>query len=172
MAKYLRYERDGAVRYGRLDGSTITPLDGAFPDFSPSDEPEVALGEVKLLAPTQPTRIVSAGPGFKCSFPDGAFPDMPMFWHKPLAALNHPEGIIELPSEDYPGVNHEAELGIVIGTTAKCISPEQARDHIFGYTCYNDVTRGDFYEEGAFGRSPISSMARPTKASHRSGRGS
>ena len=154
MAKYLRFEVDGQSRYGRLDGTTITPLDGAFPDLSPSDDPKLELGAVKLLAPVEPTRIVSAGPGFKVTFPDGNFPDMPMFWHKPLVALNHPEGVIELPSLEYPGVNHEAELGIVIGKKAKCVSPEQACDYIFGYTCYNDVTRGDFYEEGAFGRSP------------------
>src|SRR5262245_20996857 len=135
MGKYLRYELDGKARYGRLDGTTITPLDGPFPDFRPSDDPTVELGAVRLLAPTQPTRIVSCGPGFKCSFPDGAYPDMPAFWHKPLVALNHHEGIIELPSNDYPGVNHEAELGIVIGKTAKCVTPEQAGAHIFGYTC-------------------------------------
>jgi 2-keto-4-pentenoate hydratase/2-oxohepta-3-ene-1,7-dioic acid hydratase in catechol pathway len=154
MAKYLRYELDGAVRYGRLDGTTITPLAGTFPDFRTSRDPAVELDAVRLLAPTEPTRIVSAGPGFKCSFDDPAQrPDMPMFWHKPLAALNHPEGIIELPTAEYPGINHEAELGIVIGKTAKCLTPEQAPGHIFGYTCYNDVTRGDFYEEGAFGAS-------------------
>jgi 2-keto-4-pentenoate hydratase/2-oxohepta-3-ene-1,7-dioic acid hydratase in catechol pathway len=154
VARYLRYEKDGVARYGRLDGTSISPLDGIFPDFTPSDDAEVELEQVQLLAPTQPTRIVSVGPGFKCSFPDGAFPDMPAFWHKPLAALNHHEGIVELPSDEYPGVNHEAELAIVIGRTAKCVSPEQAGDHIFGYTCYNDVTRGDFYKEGAFGASP------------------
>lgn len=154
MAKYLRYELDGTVRYGRLDGTTITPLDGAFPDFTPSSGPKPELDQVRLLSPTQPTRIVSCGPGFKCSFPDGAYPDMPMFWHKPLVALNHPEGVIELPSNEYPGTNHEAEMGIVIGKKAKCVSPEQAGDYIFGYTCYNDVTRGDFYEPGAFGASP------------------
>lgn len=155
MAKYLRYELGGTVRYGRLDGTAITPLDGDFPTFVPSNDPTIELDRVKLLAPTQPTRIVSSGPGFKCSFPDPShYPDMPMFWHKPLAALNHPEGIIELPTCEYPGVNHEAELGIVIGKKAKCVSPEEAPDHIFGYTCYNDVTRGDFYEAGAFGASP------------------
>lgn len=154
MAKYLRYETSHGPRYGRLDGTTITPLDGAFPDFRESGDPKLELGEVKLLSPTQPTRVVSCGPGFKCSFPDGAYPDMPQFWHKPLVALNHPEGIIELPSSEYPGVNHEAELGVVIGRTAKCVSPEEAGEYIFGYTCYNDVTRGDFYEDGAFARSP------------------
>ncbi|MFA7603845.1 MAG: fumarylacetoacetate hydrolase family protein [Novosphingobium sp.] len=155
MATYLRYELDGAVRYGRLDGTAITPLAGPFPDFAPSGDPAVELDAVRLLAPTEPKRIVSAGPGFKCSFSDPAhYPDMPMFWHKPLAALNHPEGIIELPDAEYPGINHEAELAIVIGRRARCVSPEEAADHIFGYTCYNDVTRGDFYKEGAFAASP------------------
>ena len=155
MARYVRYEKDGAIRYGELNGSTIQPLEGEFAAFRPATLPTVQLDEVKLLAPTQPTRIVSAGPGFKVSFPDGVFPEMPMFWHKPLAALNHPEGIIELPTDEYPGINHEAELGIVIGKKTKCVSPEEAVDHIFGYTCYNDVTRGDFYEAGAFGASPF-----------------
>ena len=154
MAKYLRYEAADGPRYGRLDGTAITPLEGEFPNFRETGEPAVELADVTLLAPTQPSRIVSCGPGFKCSFPDGVYPDMPSFWHKPLVALNHPEGVIELPSKDYPGVNHEAELGIVIGHKAKCVSVEEAGAHIFGYTCYNDVTRGDFYEEGAFARSP------------------
>jgi 2-keto-4-pentenoate hydratase/2-oxohepta-3-ene-1,7-dioic acid hydratase in catechol pathway len=155
MTTYLRYEQDGAIRYGELDGTTITPLDGDFPEFRPSCDPKVQLSDVRLLSPTQPTRIVSAGPGFKVSFPDpSTYPKMPMFWHKPLLALNHPEGVIELPSDEYPGVNHEAELGIVIGRRAKCVSVEEAGDYIFGYTCYNDVTRGDFYEPGAFAASP------------------
>ena len=155
MAKYIRYNKDGAVRYGRLEGTTITPLDGDFPGFRPSNDTKLALDQVQLLSPTQPTRIVSAGPGFKCFFPDPShYPASPMFWHKPLAALNHPEGIIELPDHEYPGINHEAELGIVIGKQAKCVTPEQALDCIFGYTCYNDVTRGDFYQEGAFPASP------------------
>ena len=155
MAKYLRYETASGPRYGLLDGDEIVPLKGEFPDLAPMGEPSLPLASVKLLAPTQPSRIVSCGPGFKCSFPDPAhYPAMPAFWHKPLVALNHPEGIIELPDNDYPGINHEAELGIVIGKKAKCVTPEQAGDHIFGYTCYNDVTRGDFYKEGAFGASP------------------
>lgn len=155
MAKYVRYKASDRVRYGTLDGTRITPLDGNFPDFQPSNDDAISLDQVTLLSPTQPTRIVSAGPGFKCFFEDPAqYPDMPMFWHKPLAALNHPDGIIELPCTEYPGINHEAELGIVIGKTAKCVTPEQARDCIFGYTCYNDVTRGDFYDPAAFPASP------------------
>jgi 2-keto-4-pentenoate hydratase/2-oxohepta-3-ene-1,7-dioic acid hydratase in catechol pathway len=155
MAKYLRYESGSTARYGSLQGSMITPLSGEFPSFRPSGDPTIELGSVKLLAPTQPTRIVAAGPGFKCFFSDPSQrPAMPMFWHKPLAALNHPEGIIELPTREYPGINHEAELAIVIGRKAKCVKANEAADYIFGYTCFNDVTRGDFYKEGAFPASP------------------
>jgi 2-keto-4-pentenoate hydratase/2-oxohepta-3-ene-1,7-dioic acid hydratase in catechol pathway len=155
MAKYLRYESDGAIRYGALSGTTITPLAGDFPVFHPSGDPTVELDRVRLLAPSQPTRIVASGPGFKSLFADPSqWPAMPMFWHKPLAALNHPEGIIELPSRDYPGINHEVELAIVIGRKAKCVKAADAASHIFGFTCFNDVTRGDFYQAGAFPASP------------------
>ncbi len=157
MAKYLRYEHGGTVRYGRLEKGLVVPQHGPFPDLVDATEPAVPLSRVKLLAPAEPTRIVSAGPGFKACWPDPPnYPEMPMFWHKPLAALNHPEGVIELPCgpNDYPGVVHEVELGVVIGRRAKCISPQEAPDYIFGYTCYNDVTRGDFDTPGAFPASP------------------
>ena len=62
-------------------------------------------------------------------------------------------------------VNHECELGIVIGKKAKCVTPEEAADYIFGYTCYNDLTRGDLYEVARSPPRPTSSTARPTMAS-------
>jgi 2-keto-4-pentenoate hydratase/2-oxohepta-3-ene-1,7-dioic acid hydratase in catechol pathway len=155
MKKYLRYQDGNGARYGMLEGSLIKPLTGEFPEFQTSSEPALQLGSVKLLAPSQPTRIVAAGPGFKVFFPDASQrPAMPMFWHKPLAALNHPEGVIELPTNEYPGINHEAELAIVIGRKAKRVKAGEASEYIFGYTCFNDVTRGDFYKEGAFPASP------------------
>ena len=41
-------------------------------------------------------------------------------------------------------VDFEAELGIVIGKTARHLSVDQASDVILGYTCANDVTARDF----------------------------
>jgi 2-keto-4-pentenoate hydratase/2-oxohepta-3-ene-1,7-dioic acid hydratase in catechol pathway len=40
-------------------------------------------------------------------------------------------------------VDYEAELGIVIRQRARRIGPDQARAHILGYTCANDVTARD-----------------------------
>jgi 2-keto-4-pentenoate hydratase/2-oxohepta-3-ene-1,7-dioic acid hydratase in catechol pathway len=40
-------------------------------------------------------------------------------------------------------VDLEAELGIVIGRTARHVAPEQALEHVLGYTCINDVSARD-----------------------------
>ncbi|MGW1770248.1 fumarylacetoacetate hydrolase family protein [Streptomyces sp. NPDC002104] len=36
--------------------------------------------------------------------------------------------------------DQEGELGVVIGRTAAHVSPEEALDHVFGYTCLLDIT--------------------------------
>ena len=37
-------------------------------------------------------------------------------------------------------VDHEAEVGVVIGRRATAVAPEAAADYILGVTCVNDVT--------------------------------
>jgi 2-keto-4-pentenoate hydratase/2-oxohepta-3-ene-1,7-dioic acid hydratase in catechol pathway len=37
-------------------------------------------------------------------------------------------------------IDYEIELAIVIGSRCKCVSPEQAKSHIFGYTIANDIS--------------------------------
>ncbi|GIG39248.1 fumarylacetoacetate hydrolase family protein [Cellulomonas phragmiteti] len=46
---------------------------------------------------------------------------------------------IRLPYRDVR-TDHEGELGVVIGRTARCVPPEHALDHVFGYTPVLDVT--------------------------------
>lgn len=40
-------------------------------------------------------------------------------------------------------VDYEAELGVIIGTAAKDLSPENALDAVWGYTAVNDITARD-----------------------------
>lgn len=152
--KLLRYATREGGRYGQLEGSYVLPLMGVFPELRRSNLPALRLSEVALLAPCEPTRIVACGPGFKSPYRDRPAPDRPMLWHKPLGALNRHEGYLCLPNDAGPPINYEAELAIVIGRTARRISVTQANDYIFGYTCCNDVTRGDFATPGAFVASP------------------
>jgi 2-keto-4-pentenoate hydratase/2-oxohepta-3-ene-1,7-dioic acid hydratase in catechol pathway len=37
-------------------------------------------------------------------------------------------------------VDYEAELGVVIGRTARAVSVQEALDYVLGYTCLNDVS--------------------------------
>ncbi|HWU01448.1 MAG TPA: fumarylacetoacetate hydrolase family protein [Novosphingobium sp.] len=65
------------------------------------------------------------------------------FFLKPSSALCGPGDAIVLP--DVPGreVHHEAELGIVIGKTARGVAREDWQDYVFGYACLMDmVVRG------------------------------
>lgn len=155
MAKYVRYEWQGTVRYGELKGTAIQPLEGELGELRAADLPQVRLDEVKLLAPAVPTKIIAVGPNFKAPFrgPDAFAPMEPRFWTKPANCLNHPEGIIELPP-NVPAVNHECEVAIVIGKRAKQVPRNEAREYIFGFSCMNELCAGDFATPGAFPASP------------------
>ena len=51
-------------------------------------------------------------------------------------------GTIQIPPQSEQ-VEHEAELAVVIGKSGKWINPENAFDHVLGYTIANDVTARD-----------------------------
>jgi 2-keto-4-pentenoate hydratase/2-oxohepta-3-ene-1,7-dioic acid hydratase in catechol pathway len=50
-------------------------------------------------------------------------------------------------------VDYESELGVIIGTPAKDVAPEDALSHVWGYTCVNDITARDIqYSEAQWSR--------------------
>ncbi|MBS3180704.1 MULTISPECIES: fumarylacetoacetate hydrolase family protein [Leucobacter] len=52
-------------------------------------------------------------------------------------------GQVPLSSDVSTEVDYEGELGVIIGKAAKNVSPEDALEHVFGYTAINDVTARD-----------------------------
>jgi 2-keto-4-pentenoate hydratase/2-oxohepta-3-ene-1,7-dioic acid hydratase in catechol pathway len=66
-------------------------------------------------------------------------PSEPLIFFKPPSALVGDGGVIERPA-GYARVDHEAELGVVIGKRARRVKREDALAHVLGYTCVNDVT--------------------------------
>jgi 2-keto-4-pentenoate hydratase/2-oxohepta-3-ene-1,7-dioic acid hydratase in catechol pathway len=70
---------------------------------------------------------------------------------KASSSVVGPDQAIEVPFTDRR-VDHEAELGVVIGSRAKDVTRERAMDHVFGYVPLIDVTiRGD--EDRSFRKS-------------------
>lgn len=74
-------------------------------------------------------------------------PDEPVIFLKPdTSVIGHEEAIVS--PEGIKELNYEAELLVVIKDRIKDVSVEDAKNHVLGYTCGNDITAKDFMEKG------------------------
>lgn len=69
-----------------------------------------------------------------------------LFAKTPNVLIGHGEPVIIPRFLDAYGfadcrTDHEAELAIVVKDRIKNVSPEEAMDHILGYTCFNDISQ-------------------------------
>ncbi len=116
-------------------------------DIVPSPE-RYELEEVKILAPSTPSKIVAIG----LNYHDHAkelgmpIPDEPLIFLKPSTSVIGTGDTIFIPKMS-TRVDHEAELGIVIKKQAKNISKENAMDFVLGFCCVNDVTARDLQKK-------------------------
>ena len=77
-------------------------------------------------------------------------PTVFVLWPNSLAGH---EGTTSWPRALSESVDYEAELGVIIGTPAKDVSPEDALSHVWGYTVVNDITARDIqYSEAQWSR--------------------
>jgi 2-keto-4-pentenoate hydratase/2-oxohepta-3-ene-1,7-dioic acid hydratase in catechol pathway len=88
-----------------------------------------------------PSKIVCVGLNYKdhAAEQNKPLPKEPMIFIKPSTAVIRNGEPIRIP----PGVgrvDHEAELGVVIGRRAYRVPKERAMDYVLGVTCVNDVT--------------------------------
>ena len=135
-------------RYAFIEESNVYPLADEFA-FSRTEhersETPLALAEVQLLAPVMPTKIVCVGRNYREHAAElgNKMPEEPLLFLKPPSSLTATEARIELPRESQQ-VEHEGELGVVIGRTArKLTDDDDPLSYVFGYTCVNDVTARD-----------------------------
>lgn len=116
---------------------------GAF--TTPQDSQRIPLREVALAAPVRPSKIVCVGRNYleHAAELGNKMPDQPLLFLKPPSAVISDGETIELPPESQQ-VEHEGELGVVIGRTARLIGAEEdPLSYVLGYTCVNDVTARD-----------------------------
>jgi 2-keto-4-pentenoate hydratase/2-oxohepta-3-ene-1,7-dioic acid hydratase in catechol pathway len=110
------------------------------------------------LSITRPGKIVCVGLNYVDHAEEGGqeLPKAPLLFAKwPNALIGHGEAIV-IPPETTE-VDYEAELGVVIGTTARRVSEANALDHVAGYICVNDVSARDLqFGDGQWtrGKSP------------------
>jgi len=143
--RIVRYKaNDEAPRYGWLHDDKIGDIDGDLFGTYQRMEAKTPLPDVKLLAPSWPTKIVCVGRNYvEHAKEHGAeVPKIPLIFLKPQSSIINPGEEIILPPQSKQ-VEHEAELVVVIGKRGRHIQVEDAKNYIFGYTVGNDVTARD-----------------------------
>lgn len=142
---WLRFRHHDKISFGTVDGEQITEYAGdlfARPETT-GRKPEFA--EVELLPPVSPSKIIALWNNFhalsaKLGVPE---PSEPLYLLKAPSSITAPGTTVHRPPSYDGKIVWEGELAIVIGKTCRGVSPDEAGEHIFGYTCVNDLTAAD-----------------------------
>jgi len=140
---FVRYEHDGSVSYGMMEGERIREINGdLFGDHSLTNQYR-DMDDVRLLTPTDPSKVIAVGLNYRSHLGDRAPAEYPgLFAKYPTSLIAHGENIVMPP--DAGNVHYEGEMVLVIGKTASKVSRENALDYVFGVTAGNDVSERDW----------------------------
>lgn len=168
--RLARFEMGGEARAGIVEGDEVVDLSGGFgsdtvdliADWDPdavkrviADAPRFPLDDVRLLAPLLPRKnVIAVGRNYRdhaAEFSASGFdaserqviPDHPVIFTKATTSVIGPGEPIVLANDPTGTTDYEGEMAIVIGRNGRQIAPDNALDHVFGWTIVNDVTARD-----------------------------
>jgi 2-keto-4-pentenoate hydratase/2-oxohepta-3-ene-1,7-dioic acid hydratase in catechol pathway len=139
--KIVRFQSGQRTGYGVWEDDVVKEITGSiYGDFRISSTTH-RIGEIRLLAPVEPTKILCVGLNFRNHIEEIGFPTpkYPAHFLKPLTTLIGPDDPIVIP-RFAERVDYEGEPAVVIKRQIKDVSIEDASRAILGYTCFNDVT--------------------------------
>ncbi len=136
-----RFKNGDEIFYGKVEGERVIVDRGLYSDT-------FLLKEVKLLPPTQPSKIICVGLNYRDHAKElnMPIPQTPLLFLKPPSAVTGHLGKIVYPDKTRH-VDYEAELAVIIGRRCKNIPAADADSVIMGYTCFNDVTARDLQKK-------------------------
>lgn len=143
--KIYRFRYRKKIITGVLKEDVLFPIKGSvFKDFRIEDS-AIPIGEVKLLPPVSPSKIVCLGRNYREHAEElgNTVPAEPLIFLKPPSAITGPEQPIIYPQMS-DRVDYEGELAVVIKKKLKNLKEGEAwADYVLGYSCFNDVTARD-----------------------------
>ncbi|HWC82017.1 MAG TPA: fumarylacetoacetate hydrolase family protein [Pseudonocardiaceae bacterium] len=167
--RFVTYVHGGAEAAGVLAGQRIHPLPSgttvldaigrgpaglrATGEAALARPAAAALEEVRLLAPFRPPTIrdfvafeahiegVSKALDGLEHVPEVWYPNPAFYFTNPHAVIG-PYDEVPIPPRCQV-FDFETEIGAVVGTEGHDLTPEQAREHIIGYTIFNDWSARD-----------------------------
>jgi len=113
----------------------VPPADSTFP-----------LSAVRLRAPVpRPPKLICVGLNYRdhAAETNAKIPDVPTIFAKFSNVVIGPGDAIVLPKNSRKP-DYEAEFMFVIGTGGRHIAAENWKQHVFGYTIFNDVSARDY----------------------------
>jgi 2-keto-4-pentenoate hydratase/2-oxohepta-3-ene-1,7-dioic acid hydratase in catechol pathway len=145
--RWVRYQHEGAVHHGILEGDRIAEVAGVPFDDPPRTGRTLALAAAKLLPPVIPPTFYAAGINYRRHVENARAkghavqaPTQADIGYRAVNALVGPEDAIVIPRGSSGKVEFEGELVVVIGRKAKHLAVEDALSCVFGYTIGNDVS--------------------------------
>jgi len=153
--RWVRYEREGGVRFGVVEGDAVAEVAGLPFDDPPRTGRSVPLASVKLLPPVIPPTFYAAGINYRQHVLNAQakglatqIPKQADIGYRAVNALVGPGDAIVIPRGSTGKIEFEGELVVVIGRKAKHLSAQDALSCVFGYTIGNDISertwqRGD-----------------------------
>ena len=144
--RIARFSLNGEPKFGIVDGPELVVLKGhpLVAGYDTTGE-RVPIKDVKLLAPTIPSKVVCVGLNYAdhvAEIKDASAAAEPTLFLKPSSSIVGPGDAIVLPAQSEK-VDLEVELTIVMGQIAKNISEKDALNYVWGFTVANDVTARD-----------------------------
>ncbi len=144
--RVVRYETEDSKkpRYGWLLNDKVGEIGGNVFGRYRRKEAETPLADVRLLAPSEPSKIICVGRNYVEHAKElgNEVPKVPLIFLKPPSSIIANGEAILLPPQSAQ-VEHEGELVVVIGKRGRNITAEEAKKYILGYTIGNDVTARD-----------------------------
>ena len=160
--KLLRYGPLGQERPGLLDAQgQIRDLRGLVDDITPEQLTPAALTRLAAVDPSSlpmvsplprlgvPVAGIRQFLGIGLNYRQHALeagmpiPAEPIVFSKGIPSLAGPDDDLPLP-EGSVALDYEVELGIVMGSTARRVTQEEALSHVAGYVLANDVSERDW----------------------------
>jgi 2-keto-4-pentenoate hydratase/2-oxohepta-3-ene-1,7-dioic acid hydratase in catechol pathway len=161
--KLLSFAADGENYFGAVSGDGVVTLNdkigqpdlrwalaagalAAMADAAKNTKPDRKLSDIKFLPVIpNPSKILCAGINYRSHAAETGreLPKQPsMFIRFTDTLVGHGGELIRPNVSD--NFDFEGELAVVIGKPARHIKPEQALDHVAGYTCFVDGSVRDY----------------------------
>ena len=151
-----RFRADGQTRIGVFEPDAVVDVSAAYSDFTeavanPSAASTVS-GEtfnrhtITHLPPIEAENTVfCAALNYEAHASESniAVPDPPLVFMKLPRTLVGADAPISYHTTVTEEIDYEAELAAVIGTPARHVEPDNALDHVAGYTILNDTSARD-----------------------------